>query len=399
MKSNNNYFSHGNNLSDEDFSIDDNSYSGGNSSIDDNHSSDDNSFSDDNPSSDEDFPSDGSQPFREDYSFPEIYPFDGSQPFRGDNSHRGRRTYIRLTVFCAFFAALAVSFGIAFTAERGQRELESSNRLAALHGELCGLLGNIGETLDGISDSDNDENALRLSSLCGAAKNTAAALPLDEIGRSRLQSYFTAVSDYALRLVSDDNTADAGSITAYAALYSDYARLMLDRFTKIAGENGEVTAGDISSVRIDSPPEREIEQENGGAGHGYAVGEAQAKSAAKRLLGSWSMIRRITSDGLVVRYGSGAAFVDISRYGGNVIRYSAGGVIGDGIFSLDIPDAVERAEKFLASISVSGCVLKSFAVSDSRLELLYERGGKTAQLAVSLENGRVVYFDASRLYG
>lgn len=295
---------------------------------------------------------------------------------------RSNQNYKRLKIFCLFFAALAVYFGLMSSFAREKYALDEQNRLNKGMNELASYLGQISDSLYA-----DDYHAIALIS--GGAKVVISNLPLAMTTRDSLQSFFHNISTLT------ENEKQKIIIESYAY----YAKKISNEILNLQSDNGLFFADDVRSLRIESPPYFAKEDDNTVFEQStYNYGESIAKEKARRYLGNMTIIHRSDPNSLIVRYSNGSAFADVSKNSGALIRYCAAGVIGDGILSFDSSDAIQNARDFLESLCIRGIELSSFSTSNDRLNAIFKKNGKFIRISVSLENGKVVTFDASDYY-
>ena len=289
----------------------------------------------------------------------------------------------RLKIFCLIFALLSVYFGLVSSFAREKYMLEEQNRLNKGVDELVSYLGHISDSLS----SGLDREAALIS---GGAKTVVSSLPFCEATKNSLQSFL-----YSVATMTDDERQQKIVIESYAY----YAQKICSDILSLQSSDGRYSIKDIQEIRIDPPPSFAKEDNNASLMEdSYNYGETIAKEKARKFLGNMTIIRRSDPSKGIVRYSNGSAFADISKSSGALIRYCAAGVIGDGVLSFDNSDAIQNASDFLDSLNLSGATLKSYSVSRDRLHAIFKRKDKFIRISVSLENGRVVSFDATDYY-
>ena len=297
--------------------------------------------------------------------------------FKSDHNSR------RLKIFCLIFALLSVYFGLVSSFAREKYMLEEQNRLNKGVDELVSYLGHISDSLS----SGLDREAALIS---GGAKTVLSSLPFCEATKNSLQIFL-----YSVATMTDDERQQKIVIESYAY----YAQKICSDILSLQSSDGRYSIKDIQEIRIEPPPSFAKEDNNASLMEdSYNYGETIAKEKARKFLGNMTIIRRSDPSKGIVRYSNGSAFADISKSSGALIRYCAAGVIGDGVLSFDNSDAIQNASDFLDSLNLSGATLESYSVSRDRLHAIFKRKDKFIRISVSLENGRVVSFDATDYY-
>ena len=288
----------------------------------------------------------------------------------------------RLKIFCLLFAALTLYFALTSSFAREKYALDEQNRLNKGMNELASYLEQISNSL-----LANDYHQAAL--IAGGAKVVISNLPLAVTTRDSLQSFF-----YNISTLSENEQQEI-----VKEAYAYYAKKVSNDVFGLQANNGVFLVDDIRSLRIEMPPSFAKEDDNViFEKSSFNYGESIAKEKARRYLGNMTIIHRSDPNDLIVRYSNGNAFADVSKNSGALIRYCAAGVIGDGILSFDSSDALQNAGDFLESLSISGIELSSFSISNDRLHAIFKKNGKFVRISVSLENGKVVTFDASDYY-
>ena len=135
----------------------------------------------------------------------------------------------------------------------------------------------------------------------------------------------------------------------------------------------------------------------------YNITETQAKKIAHGYLGDYITLHRVETDSSFFRFTSGSAFADILLSKGVLVRLSSGRVCGAENIKLTGSEAKNRAETFLKDEDIIDVQFVSAAVYAGRYEAEYapaaDDGDKRSiYIGVSLDTGKITYFDASDYY-
>ncbi len=331
-------------------------------------------------------------------------------------SRKIKRIIIRLSVYCMVFFILAAGYGLKYIHERETDKLYRRINDERAFASLCGYMSSIKNVLYRVNEERDKLDKMiglsaEFSSLVGGSKAILASLPFNKAGRERLQTFFSE-SDFYIRSLALEN---AGIETAAFQNHPDIISEYIAYINKITGkliakENNTDQSVSLElklfELQIDTPPSlHSISFDGEYVNASFTISEKQAKKKARSYLGDYVNFRRIESDKRFFRYASGSSFVDILRTGGFLLRLSSFRASDAEMIKITEADAERYAEEFLTNTGISDVLLLSESVYSCRYEAQYapldtEQTGidRIVYIGVSLDTGKITYFDASDYY-
>ena len=319
-----------------------------------------------------------------------------------------KRIIARLMVYCVVFLLLTMGYGLKYVRERDSARIYRMTTSERAYSSLCAYITSMNRVLRNINavktDIECDKKLIGLtaeySSLVGGSKAVVAALPFDKMGRERLQTFFTE-SDKYIRSLAISEVSEVDILTEYI-LYTE----------KIAEKLIKMYSGDsdrqISQLQIDTPPfaiedESEGESEGKTVSGNFNITAKQAKKTARGFLGKYITLLRVESDEKVYRYAGRSSFADILRSGGALVRLSTSRICAGDKIKMTQVEARHRAEEFLCNVGLPNFNAVTGNVWAGRYEARYilagdSDGNRFVYIGVSLDTGKITYFDASDYY-
>lgn len=318
------------------------------------------------------------------------------------DTRKNKRIIARLSVFCAVFLLLALGYGFKYVRERDTARIYRITTGERAYASLCAYMNSMNHVLRSIKAENvaaDNKNLIGLtaeySALAGGAKAVVASLPFDKTGRERLHTFLTESDDY-IRSFALSEAGEADMITEYIL----YTEKITEKLSKARGED----PAQIAQLQIDTPPYAFKEEAEGEYMSGdFNITAKQAKKTARGYLGEYITLFRAESDDGVYRYAGGSSFADILRSGGALIRLSSSRICTGDKIKLTQSEARHHAEKFLSDAGLHNLSAVSEIVWAGRYEAQYlpagdSGGNRFIYIGVSLDTGKVTYFDASDYY-
>lgn len=334
------------------------------------------------------------------------------------NTRKTKRIIIRLSAYCMVFFLLAVGFGLKYIEARDSGKLYRKINDERAYASLCGYMTSIGSVLRQINEEQKEPKELltakliglsaELSSLTGGSKAILASLPFNKSGRERLQTFFTE-SDFYVRSLANTGTAETTTVITDNNTIIEYIAYT----DKIAGkliaayDSSDIQVSldqKLAGLQIDTPPSFGNEKfDSEYVSANFDITEKQAKKKARSYLGEYITLRRVESDEKYFRYVSGSSFADIMRSGGALIRLSFVRVCSADKIKLTSINAKNCADTFLMNAGIKDIRIVSESVYAGRYEAEYtpvgeEQSSRLIYIGVSLDTGKITYFDASNYY-
>lgn len=323
------------------------------------------------------------------------------------------RVYTRLWIFCLVFGILSMTFCLLYGFERKNAEVYRQNDEMLAYAGLCEYLSQCRELFSDMESASPARLVMlsrQFASLSGGARATAVSLPTGKAQRERIADYFTSADEYLSNLTARmltgelPNENDARAISALNL----YAAETVGRLERFADKDCDTIIKELSVLAIDTPPQiykiegdgSESEQVSFKASARksalLAVKNGQAKDTARRYLGRYVNLRRAELGGNIIRFYSGSSFIDILRYGGNVLRISVGREISR--LNLDGGEARQKSDAHLAALNLSHAKIVSEKITAGRMDFRYYLDGAYIIVGVALDNGKIVRYDASQYF-
>jgi hypothetical protein len=321
-----------------------------------------------------------------------------------------KRIIVRLSVFCTVFFMLAAGFGFKYIRARDAGMMNQKINDERAYTSLCEYMISIGSLLRQINTSPPDmihDLSARFSSITGGAKAILASLPFDKSGRERLQTFFSECDVYVYSLASSvtSDTITVNLNINIIAEYISYNDKITEKLIKAYdGTDKQSLEKKLSGLQIDTPPSYgEVSYDNKYVSSLYNITETQAKKIAHGYLGDYITLRRVETDKKFFRYASGSSFADILLSGGVLVRLSSGRVCDAEKIKLTVSEAKSCAVAFLKNENIKDVTFISAAVYAGRYEAEYAPAaddgvGRSIYIGVSLDTGKITYYDASDYY-
>lgn len=335
------------------------------------------------------------------------------------NTRKTKRIIIRLSAYCTVFFLLAVGFGLKYIETRDAGRLYRKINDERAYASLCGYMTSIGSVLRQVNEEQKERKefltdkliglSAEFSSLAGGSKAILASLPFDKSGRERLQTFFTESDFYVRSLASATSTetttvnTNINTITEYIAYTDKITGKLIAAYDSF---DIQVSLDQkLAELQIDTPPSFGNELfDSEYVSADFNITEKQAKKKARIYLGEYITLRRVESDERYFRYVSGSSFADIMRSGGALIRLSSARVCSADKMKLTSADAKNCADTFLMNADITDIRIVSESVYAGRYEAEYapvseeQSSNRLIYIGVSLDTGKITYFDASNYY-
>ncbi|MHB1151696.1 MAG: PepSY1/2 domain-containing protein [Eubacteriales bacterium] len=327
------------------------------------------------------------------------------------STRKTKRIIIRLSAYCTVFFLLAVGFGLKYIEARDSGRLYRKINDERAYASLCGYMTSIGSILRQINEEQTDKLiglSAEFSSLSGGSKAILASLPFNKSGRERLQTFFTESDFYVRSLAyaaSTESTTvntDINTIAEYIAYTDKIAGKLIAAYDR---SDIQVSLDQkLKELQIDTPPSFGSDLfDSEYVSADFNITEKQAKKKARSYLGEYITLRRVESDDRYFRYVSGSSFADILRSGGALIRLSSVRLCSAEKIKLTSAEAKNCADTFLTNADITDIRIVSESVYAGRYEAEYapvsgDQNNKLIYIGVSLDTGKITYFDASNYY-
>lgn len=335
------------------------------------------------------------------------------------NTRKTKRIIIRLSAYCTVFFLLAVGFGFKYIEARDAGRLYRKINDERAYASLCGYMTSIGCVLRHIEAEQKELNesltdtfiglSAEFSSLAGGSKAILASLPFNKSGRERLQTFLTESDFYVRSLAYAASTETTTVITDINTIleYIAYTDKITGKLIA-AYESTDILFNlnqKLAELQIDSPPSFGNELfDSEYVSADFNITEKQAKKKARSYLGEYITLRRVESDERYFRYVSGSSFADIMRSGGALIRLSSIRVCSADKIKLTGAEAKNCADTFIMNADITDIRIISESVYAGRYEAEYapvreeQNSKRHIYIGVSLDTGKITYFDASNYY-
>jgi len=314
------------------------------------------------------------------------------------------RFYLRLTIFCTVFGILSLLFIVRYEYVYNKYSAYRENHDTLSYYGLCEYLDMSEQLLDDISTSQPSEilaSAKDFSTIGGSAKILLIDIPLKESGKERLNTFFSECEKhlYTLCLKIIDGEIPTESDYKMICSYRDYAAMISSRLSGFYNESYEHLCNELLEASIDTPPSIEKStdiSESTPKIPVLSINNRQAREIAEKYIGKYAPLKMDETSNDIIRFFNGSAFIDILRSGGHILRLSVGRDINK--LNIDHSEAIERADKFTAERKITTRNIIGYNIANGCLNIRYNCANSFIDIGIALDNGSVVYYDASEYY-
>ena len=302
----------------------------------------------------------------------------------------------RLWTFCLAFLALSTGFGISYNLTARAREIDRHNHCTGSLTALNEYTAAIRDTAAQLPEENRHEYIRIISEAVGGAKNALSRIPFSLETQQNLQQFFSDTGSFLSTLAG--NTAyPNGEQREIIRRVREYAhQLGLALSVILMEEDQSEILNEAALYQAPLPPEIPREEEVFSPVPRLLT-EAEAKAIARRYLGSNQFLTSIAGQKDAYRILAGSTFADIRRSDGALLRLSSGKPCTS--ILLNRAEAKQYADAFLTREGFSSMSIAYDFVRAGRYHAAYQTaGGKLITVGVSLDRGRIVYYDASDHY-
>lgn len=309
------------------------------------------------------------------------------------------RTHIRYITFCTVFLLLAVGYGAAFHSVSDTCDiLRRSDNLRAL-ASLSEYAEAVRQAAEAFPDNAAQRpEALRIcSEAAGGAQHALSVLSMDDASRRHLTRFFSDSSDCFRLLTAREGALNGEERNALLQIAQYASRLRTELSVLLLPGEAKSFSADLTAYRASRPPTLPLAQTVSVSGDAPSISETQARTIARRYLGTNRFLRQVSAEKTVYRLVSGSVYADIRRSDGVLIRLASGKTTG--AVRIGRAEARAVAEAFLQDEGIRAPQFSGETVCGLQYFItLRTESGETVHVGVELDHGRVTYYDASAYY-
>lgn len=303
---------------------------------------------------------------------------------------------IRLWTFCLVFLALSAGFGISYNLTARAGQIERYNHCTGSLTTLNEYTLVIRDTASALPEDNRYTYIRTISEAVGGAKNALSRIPFSEETHLNLHHFFSNTGEYLSHLAGQSTLPNGEQLELVRKLseYADQLALALSVLL-LEDDRSDILT---EAALYQAPPPPDIPRTTEAVSPvPRLITEAEAKTIARRYLGSNRFLSTVSGENGVYRILSGSTFADIRRSDGALIRLSSGKPCTS--IRLNREEARHHAEAFLTGEGFSGVHPLYDFVRAGRYHSVYQtKGGKLITVGISLDRGRVVFYDAADHY-
>jgi len=303
---------------------------------------------------------------------------------------------IRLWTFCLVFLALSAGFGVSYHFTARAQQIERYNHCTGSLAILNEYAAVIRDTAPQLPADNRYAYVRTVSEAVGGAKSALSRIPFSEETRQNLHQFFSSTGEYLSQLAGQTVLPNGEQLELVRKLseYADQLSLALSVLL-LEDDRSDILA---DAALYQAPPPPEIPRETEAISPvPRLITEAEAKTIARRYLGSNRFLTSIPGQTDVYRILAGSTFADIRRSDGALIRLSSGKPCT--AIRINREEARQNAERFLTNEGFSRFILIHDFVRAGRYHAAYRTmGGHLVTVGISLDRGRVVFYDADDHY-